>query len=102
MLRNLLKSAEKKPTYLHDENGKEICLDIISELCHSEIDGSVMSTEEITSFIALVVGEGETTRGAILNLWYLLLQHPDQYRQVKRMKNYGTRHFMKCFGIQLP
>ena len=58
-------------------------MDIISELCHSEIDGDVLSTEEITSNIALVVGGGgETTRGAILNIWYLLLQHPDQFAAV--------------------
>ena len=56
---------------------------MISELCHSTIDGDILSTEEITSNIALVVGGGgETTRGAILNLWYLLLQHPDQMAAV--------------------
>ncbi|MDA2959053.1 MAG: cytochrome P450 [Actinomycetota bacterium] len=80
----LVEERRRKPTHLLDDDGNEICLDIISELCHSEIDGDVMSTEEITSFIALIVGGGgETTRGAILNMWYLLLQHPEQWEAVR-------------------
>ena len=79
----LVEERRKRPTYLYDDAGNQITMDIISELCHSVVDGDVLSTEEITSNIALVVGGGgETTRGAILNMWYLLLQHPDQFAAV--------------------
>jgi pulcherriminic acid synthase len=57
--------------------------DVISKLCETQIDGDYLSTEEITSNIALVVGGGgETTRGAIMNMWYLLLRNPDQAGRV--------------------
>ncbi len=80
----LVEQRRKQPTFLYDEAGAPIGKDIISELCATEIDGDVMSTEEITSNIALVVGGGgETTRGAILNMWYLLLQHPEQFAAVR-------------------
>jgi cytochrome P450 len=79
----LVRERRSKPTYLHDEAGNPITKDIISKLCETRVDGDYLSTEEITSNIALVVGGGgETTRGAILNMWYLLLQHPDQFERL--------------------
>lgn len=81
---SLVAERRKTPTYLYDLQGNPIGKDIISKLCESRIDGDLLSTEEITSNIALVVGGGgETTRGAILNMWYLLLQHPDQFAKVQ-------------------
>ncbi len=81
---DLVARRRAEPTYLYDEAGDPIGRDIISELCVTKVDGDHLSTEEITSNIALVVGGGgETTRGAILNMWYLLLQHPDQLAAVR-------------------
>jgi len=80
----IVEQRRVKPTYLTDEAGNTLGKDIISKLCESQIDGDFLSTEEITSNIALIVGGGgETTRGAILNMWYLLLQHEDQFARLK-------------------
>ena len=80
----LVAERRQKPTLLYDDDGNPIGPDIISELCASRVDGDFLSTEEITSNIALIVGGGgETTRGAILNLWYLLLQHQTQFDAVR-------------------
>ncbi len=80
---DIVEQRRVTPTYLYDNDGNPISKDIISKLCETKIDNDYLSTEEITSNIALVIGGGgETTRGAILNLWYLLLQHPDQFEAV--------------------
>jgi len=81
---DLVAQRRVQPTFLYDDAGDPIGKDIISELCTTVVDGDLLSAEEITSNIALVVGGGgETTRGAILNMWYLLLQHRDQFDRVR-------------------
>ena len=83
-IQGIVEERRRTPTYLYDDNGNPISKDIISKLCESKIDGDYLSTEEITSNIALIVGGGgETTRGAILNMWTLLLRHPDQFEAVR-------------------
>lgn len=80
---SIVEERRTNPTYLLDEDGNPIMKDIISQLCETKVDGDYLSTEEITSNIALVVGGGgETTRGAIMNMWYLLMQHRDQFEAV--------------------
>ena len=79
----IVEERRRAPTYLTDEAGNQLGKDIISKLCETQLDGDFLSTEEITSNIALIVGGGgETTRGAIMNLWCLLLRHPEQFAAV--------------------
>ena len=79
----IVEARRREPTYLYDEAGNPVSKDIITKLCETKIDGDYLSTEEITSNIALIVGGGgETTRGAIMNLWCLLLRHTDQMAAV--------------------
>ena len=53
---SIVEERRKSPTYLYDNDGNIISKDIISKLCESKVDGDYLSTEEITSNIALVVG----------------------------------------------
>ena len=79
----IVEARRREPTFLYDEAGNPTGKDIITKLCETKVDGDYLSTEEITSNIALIVGGGgETTRGAIMNLWCLLLRHPEQFQAV--------------------
>lgn len=80
---DLIPQRRARPSYLYDQDGRTMGEDIISRLAGAEIDGDLLSPEEVTSNIVLIVAAGgETTRGAIMNLWYLLLSHPQQFRAV--------------------
>ena len=80
----LVEERRRKPAYLYDEHGQPTGEDIISRLSRNKVDGGYLSTTEIVSMIALLVGGGgDTTRGAILHMWRLLLQHPEQFKAVQ-------------------
>lgn len=80
----LVEERRRKPAYLYDEHGQPTGEDIISRLSRNKVDGGYLSTTEIVSMIALLVGGGgDTTRGAILHMWRLLLEHPEQFKAVQ-------------------
>ncbi len=93
-VQDIVEERRRKPAFLKDEEGNVIGKDIITKLCETRIDGDFLSTEEITSNIALIVAAGgETTRGAITNMWYLLLQHPEQFAALCA----GPEHWDRAF-----
>ena len=57
--------------------------DLISVLSAAEVDGAVLTDEEIFSFLRLLLPAGaETTFRSSSNLIYLLLTHPEQYERL--------------------
>jgi cytochrome P450 len=59
--------------------------DVISQLVCAELDGEVLSDEEILPFLLLLLpAGGETTYRASGNLLYGLLTHPEQLDAVRR------------------
>ncbi|MFK7914687.1 MAG: cytochrome P450 [Pseudomonadales bacterium] len=100
---SLVEVRRREPSYLFDEQGKQLGKDIITKLCETRIDGDYLSTEEITSNIALLVAAGgETTRGAIVNLWYLLLQHRDQFEALAANSEHWDRAFHETLRHSSP
>jgi len=102
-VQGIVEERRVTPTFLYDNSGNPIGKDIITKLCETKVDGDYLSTEEITSNIALVVGGGgETTRGAILNMWYLLLQHPDQFAAVCADESLWDKAFHETLRHSTP
>jgi cytochrome P450 len=99
----LVQARRAKPHFLYDDAGNPVAKDITTALCEARIDGDVLSTEEITSNIALLVGGGgETTRGAIMNMWYLLLQHPEQLAAVREDPGLWQAAFHEGLRCAIP
>jgi cytochrome P450 len=100
---DMVEERRRDPTYLHDNEGNKMGKDIISKLCESQVDGDYLSSEEITALIALVVaGGGETTRGTIMNMWYSLLQHTDQFQAVVADENLWDAAFHETLRHSNP
>ena len=100
---SIVEERREEPTFLYDSEGNITGEDIISMLCRTRIDNDFLSTEEITSTIALLVGGGgDTTRGAIMNMWYLLLLHPEQLDAIKEDNNLWISAFQETLRYAVP
>ena len=77
--------------------------DLISKLCMAEVDGERLTVHDIKSFTSLLLtAGGETTDRAIANLWWLLLNHPEQFEAVKRDHSLIDRAFTETMRCEAP
>jgi pulcherriminic acid synthase len=65
---------------LLDDRRKEPGEDLLSTLAHLPVDGPAVSAVDVV--VTLLEEDHQTVHGALANLWYLLLTHPDQLAEV--------------------
>ena len=54
--------------------------DLVSAICGADADGTPGSAEDVVA--TLLEADHETLPGALANLWFLLLTHPEQFEEV--------------------
>ncbi|WP_069463380.1 cytochrome P450 [Actinacidiphila rubida] len=77
--------------------------DLLSALCVAEVDGTVMSDEDIKAFCSLLLAAGgETTDKAIASVFANLLRHPDQLAAVQADRSLIPRAFAETLRFTPP
>ena len=77
--------------------------DLISKLCLAEVEGEKLSVHDIKSFASLLLtAGGETTDRAIANLWWLLLNHPEQFAAVQQDHSLIDQAFTETMRCEAP
>jgi pulcherriminic acid synthase len=68
---------------LIDERRKGTGTDLLTLMCQAEVDGDHLTREEVRAFVSLMlVAGGETTDGALGNMFMNLIKNPDQLAAV--------------------
>ncbi|WP_017626935.1 cytochrome P450 [Nocardiopsis chromatogenes] len=77
--------------------------DLLSQLCTAEVDGTVMSDEDIKAFVSLLLAAGgETTDKAIAAVFRNLMAHPEQMEAVRADRSLVTRAFAETLRYTPP
>lgn len=77
--------------------------DLLSSLCTAEIDGTVMTDQDITSFVSLLLSAGgETTDKAISGMFRNLLAHPEQLEAVRADRSLVPAAFAESLRFTPP
>jgi len=77
--------------------------DLLSTLCTAQIDGDMMSDEEIKAFVSLLlVAGGETTDKALANMFMNLVADPDQMAAVRSDRSLLSNAFAETLRHSPP
>lgn len=77
--------------------------DLLSTLCTAQIDGEMMSDEEIKAFVSLLlVAGGETTDKAMANMFLNLINNPEQMQAVREDRSLLSNAFAETLRHSPP
>ncbi len=77
--------------------------DLLSTLCTAQIDGEMMSDEEIKAFVSLLlVAGGETTDKAMANMFLNLIDNPEQMKAVREDRSLLSNAFAETLRHSPP
>lgn len=80
---------------IKDRRSKPVCPDLVSVLCHAEIDGEKLDDESLVQeSLLILIGGDETSRHVISGGMLALINHPEQ-RQ-KFIDNYQDEDYLVC------
>jgi cytochrome P450 len=77
--------------------------DMVTELCRAEVEGSVLTDEEILSFLVLLLPAGlETTTYLLGNMMMLLSRHPHELERARADREHGSRIIEEVLRYESP
>jgi len=74
--------------------------DVLSALAALDIDGPAIDAHDIVA--TLLEGDHETLHGALANMWYLLLTHPDQLNMVNNTRRLVKYAYLETLRHSTP
>jgi pulcherriminic acid synthase len=77
--------------------------DVLSKLCHAEIEGERMTETEINAFVGLLmIAGGETSDKAMASMFKNLINNPDQLQAVRDDRSLIIRAFAETLRYSPP
>jgi cytochrome P450 len=74
--------------------------DVLSALATLEIDGPAIDAHDVVA--TLLEGDHETLHGALANMWFLLLTHPDQLNMVNNTRRLVKYAYLETLRHSTP
>ena len=74
--------------------------DVISAIAGLQLDSGPATGEDVV--VTLLEGDHETMHGALANLWFLLLTHPDQFAKVRQERRLLKFAYLEALRHSTP